>query len=178
MYSSIERDVCLAERRALEQLGSDRRLAREGLGELQAEFADVAVLVGQSQELRVGRESLGAEIVLGVNVCDGEIPVGARADFGRLARDRLAVAGSEPGVDHQGTARPDDDPHVRNEWHILVRNHVNMRRELRRRPFADDRIAGRCSGGLPGKGLHDSGHGRHDEKGLCHRAILQQMVPL
>jgi hypothetical protein len=70
---ALEGGVGLAEIRAREQLGMNRRPAGKDLGEREAGLGDVFLLIGRADQRGRGRKGLGPEVVLGMNVGGDEI---------------------------------------------------------------------------------------------------------
>ena len=98
---SLEADVGLAEFRSLQQLGVERRKAREDLGGGEAGFLDVGFLLLGPQHLRARREAAGAQVVLGVDMRGRQVELGPLADLFDLSHHRLAITRAKAGVDDE-----------------------------------------------------------------------------
>ena len=136
----LERDVRLAKVRVLEQLGIDWGTACEHLGELQAGLGDLIHLVDRADQRGRGRKRLGAEVVLGMNVCGDEKQ---RLRAGELLRHlvyRRTVARAEAGVDDEHGAIADDVADIRHQGDAVVRDDVDVGGDLAEPLDLDDRL--------------------------------------
>ena len=108
--------------------------AGEHLREVEAELGDVLLLVGRADQPGLGRKRLRAEIVLGMDVGDGQVDRPRAGELLRHREDRLAIARTQAGIDHQHRLVADDVTDVRNERHAVVRNDLDVLRRSGLRP--------------------------------------------
>ena len=95
------------------------------------------------------------------------------ADLRDFAQHRFAVAPAEPGIDHQGRPRSDDDADVRDEADVAVGNDVGVRRDLDCHVLADKRIRRRTA---LLRGRWRRGQERENRAGCEHRRATEHMA--
>lgn len=111
---ALERDIRLAEFGILQQLGICARTTGEYLGELPTEFGDISHLVGGPDQDRCRWKSLGAEVVLRMNMSGDKVNWFGTGQLLRHFVNGRAIRWPKPRVEgsYRSTEIPVDGPDV------------------------------------------------------------------
>ncbi len=133
----VEEHIGAPELHVLQQIGHNRRPARERSVRAEPELVEILLLRPRDDELRRRRKRRTPRGVLGVKMGRHQIEVGIPAHLGDLAQNRLRVSWTEARVDNHGRAPADDDADIGDERNAVVRNDVDVVRDLDGRVFLD-----------------------------------------
>jgi hypothetical protein len=135
----VEQHVRLAELDVSQQLRVEGCHARELLHHPRAELLDVLLLDLGNDELSPRGQRGRAAGMLGMEMGRNQVEIRVLADLGGFAQHRFHVARAKAGVDDQGDLRADDDPDVRHQADVAVRDHVHVVGDLDRGVLLDER---------------------------------------